>query len=214
MSIQEMPGRVKNPLAMVAIFAAISEVAMAFVITRLSDKLQEVFIWFVMGFPTILVFIFFFILYKKPAVFFSPGDYKREELYVSSIGLLDDSTELRIRKVEETLVTIQDFLEKAELGTAEQAEYAKVRRSIQRQQQLETNPLYAFVTGELRVEHELAQRLIASASDAWELAKLLDAELKDARKAARLSGLITSFPSTANDFQRLKSSIATTGEIK
>ncbi len=70
MSNNDTVGLVKNPLAMVAVFSSISEIAMAFVITKLSENLQEVFIWFVMCFPTVLVFIFFYILYNKPAVFF------------------------------------------------------------------------------------------------------------------------------------------------
>lgn len=214
MSTENSVAKVKNPLTMVSVFAAISEVAMAYVITTLSDKLQEIFIWFVMGFPTVLVFIFFFILYRKPAVFFSPGDYRKEELYVSSIGLgkSDDSAELRIRKLEETVTTLEDFLEKAKLGTAEQIEYADVRKSIQRQQELETNPLYSFITRDLRVEHDLAQRLIEKANDAWELPTLLDAELNDRRKSARLTDLIASFPNAAIDFKKLKTFVQTFGE--
>ena len=215
-TIDEAIGRVKNPLTMVAVFAAISEVAMAFVITKLTDKLQEIFIWFVMGFPTVLVFIFFFVLYRKPAVFFSPGDYKSEELYVSSISVSkpDESINLRLRKLEETLTTVQDFLEKAKLGSATQGEFAEVRRTIQWQQELETNPLYAFITGELRVDHDLARRLIASAGDAWELPKLLEGELHDRRKSLRLSGLVSSFPSASTDFQQLKVLLTTSGAKK
>jgi hypothetical protein len=214
MSTENSVAKVKNPLTMVSVFAAISEVAMAYVITTLSDKLQEIFIWFVMGFPTVLVFIFFFILYRKPAVFFSPGDYRKEELYVSSIGLgrSDDSADLRLRKLEDTVTVLENFLEKSKLGATEQIEYAEVRKSIQRQQELETNPLYSFITRDLRVEHDLAQRSIVKANDAWELTKLLDAEFNDRRKTARLTDLIASFPSAAIDFQKLKSFVQATGE--
>ncbi len=214
MSIDESIGRVKNPLAMVALFAAISEVAMSFVITKLSDKLQEIFIWFVMGFPTILVFIFFFILYHKPAVFFSPGDYKKEELYVSSIGLskTDDAIDQRIRKLEDTLTSLQGLFEKGKLGSSAQAEYSEVQRMIEKQQQLELNPLYAFMTRELRIEHDQAQRLIALASDALELSKLVEVELRDKRGAARLFDLVTSFPSAVTDFKKLKLQLSADGE--
>lgn len=201
---------------MVAIFAAISEVAMAYVIVGLPDKLQEIFIWFVMGFPTILVVMFFFTLYRKPAVFFAPGDYKKEELYVNSIGLNkhDDAMDLRVKMLEDTIVVLQDFLEKVKFGTTEQVEFAEVRKSIQRQQELETNPLYAFITGELQVKHEQAQRLIAAASDALELTKLFDTEMNDPRRTKRLSGLITTFPSAVEDFKRLKLSVELNGERK
>lgn len=216
MSIEESVARVKNPLAMVAFFAAISEVAMAFVITKLPDKLQEIFIWFVMGFPTILVFVFFFVLYRRPAVFFSPGDYKKEELYVSSIGLskIDESLDQRVKQLEETLTTLQDFLEEAKLQSGSHADYTEVRRAIQRQKELENNPLYAFLTGELRVEHDRAQRLLAAAADAWELPKLLEAEVHDRQRSARLFALVTSFPSAAADFQKLKALISERGGSK
>jgi hypothetical protein len=64
MNIDETIGRVKNPLAMVAIFAALSELAMAYVIINLPERLQVIFIWFVMGFPAGLVLAFFFVLYS------------------------------------------------------------------------------------------------------------------------------------------------------
>ena len=214
MSVENPIAKVKNPLTMVSVFAAISEVAMAYVITKLSDKLQEIFIWFVMGFPTVLVFIFFFILYRKPAVFFSPGDYRKEELYVSSIGLgrSDESTDLRIRKLEDTVSILEDFLEKAKLGPDEQIEFAEARKSIQKQQAMEANPLYSFITRDLRVDHVLAQRLIAEANDVAELPMLLDAELKDRRKTARLTDLVATFPNAAIDFQKLRAVVQTTGD--
>jgi hypothetical protein len=216
MSIDESVARVKNPLAMVAVFAAISEVAMAFVITKLPDKLQEIFIWFVMGFPTILVFVFFFVLYRRPAVFFSPGDYKKEELYVTSIGLskIDESLDQRIKRLEDTLTTLQDFLEEAKLGSGPEADYTKFRRTLQWQKELENNPLYAFITADLRVEHDRAQRIVAAAADAWELPKLLEAELHDRQRSARLFALLTSFPSAAADFQKLKTLILERGGSK
>ena len=112
------------------------------------------------------------------------------------------------------MTTLEDFLEKAKLGTAEQIEYADVRKSIQRQQELETNPLYSFITRDLRVEHDLAQRLIEKANDAWELPTLLDEELNDRRKSARLTDLIASFPNAAIDFKKLKTFVQTFGEQK
>ena len=214
MSIEHAVAKIKNPLTMVSVFAAISEMSMAYVITGLSDKLQEIFIWFVMGFPTVLVLIFFFILYRKPAVFFSPGDYKKEELYVSSIGIagVDSSVDLRIAKLEDTVTSLGDFLEKSKLGVAAQVEYSEIRKSIQKQQNLQSNPLYSFITRDLRVEHDKAQELIAKSNDAWELTKLFDEEISDRRKMARLIDLLTAFPSTATDFQKLKSLIHPTGE--
>ncbi|MGB3836256.1 hypothetical protein [Castellaniella sp.] len=212
MPLENSVTKVKNPLTMVSVFATISEIAMAYVITTLPDKLQEIFIWFVMGFPTVLVFIFFFILYRKPAVFFSPGDYRREELYVSSIGLggFNDST--RIKKLEDSVAILDVFLEKTKPGVAEQVEYTKIRKTIQKQQDLQTNPLYAFITRDLGVAHDVAQRWIATANDVWELPKFLEADLDDQRRTVRLTDLLQSFPSAEMDFQKLKPFVQFIGE--
>lgn len=212
MSTDNSIAKVKNPLTMVSVFAAISEVAMAYVITTLPDKLQEIFIWFVMGFPTVLVFIFFFILYKKPAVFFSPGDYKKEELYVSSIGLSGPEDSSRLKKLEDTVEILEGLIEKAKSGINEPAEYEKVRKEIQMQQDLQENPLYSFMTRDLKIAHEAAQRLIAEANDVWELPQLFEKESHDQRKTLRFSDLIRAFPSTEMDFQKIKPFIQKIGD--
>lgn len=212
MSIDNSIAKVKNPLTMVSVFAAISEVAMAYVITTLPDKLQEIFIWFVMGFPTVLVFIFFFILYKKPAVFFSPGDYKKEELYVSSIGLSGSEESSRIKKLEADVELLNGLIEKMKSEAGEPAEYEKVRMEIQLQQDLQENPLYSFMIKDLKVTHEAAQRLISDANDVWELPQLFNKEFHDERKTVRFSDLIRSFPSAEMDFKKIKPIIQNNGD--
>lgn len=207
--------KVQNPLTMVSIFAAISEVAMAYVITKLSDNLQQIFIWFVMGFPTVLVIIFFFILYKKPAVFFSPGDYQKEELYVSSIGIgkIDNTSEQRIKGLEDTLNTVVDYIDKKtdKKKTAE-APNLDIRESIQRQQDLEENNFYAFLTRELKIDHSIAQKTISAAESIQELALMLNTEINDQSKIARINNLIRAFPESAEDFKIARRFIKSFGE--
>jgi len=216
MNIDETIGRVKNPLAMVAIFAALSELAMAYVIINLPERLQVIFIWFVMGFPAGLVLAFFFVLYKKPAVFFSPGDYKKEELYVTSIGIngIEKEYDGRIRIIEEKISAIQNFIDGANLDSAAKNEYLEVNKAIQKQQDLEKNQLYKFITVDLGVDHAIAQRLIESSNDAWELSTRLETEFKDRRMASRLSSLLSSFPNAVSDFLKIKSLISTEGGRK
>ena len=102
---------VKNPLAVIVIFAGISEVAMTVTLVQLPLEMQKIFIWFVMLFPLILVGAFFFILYKKPAVLFSPSDYKKDEMYLVSIDSQKNIEEIVIKvdQQEEVLNTIQDI---------------------------------------------------------------------------------------------------------
>lgn len=88
---------VKNPLVLIAVFAGVSEVAMAVTLIKLPESIQGIFVWFVMGFPLVLVLGFFFVLYRKPAVLFSPGDYEREEMYLESIASTNGSGALAKR---------------------------------------------------------------------------------------------------------------------
>lgn len=207
--------KVQNPLTMVSIFAAISEVAMAYVITKLSDNLQQIFIWFVMGFPTVLVIIFFFILYKKPAVFFSPGDYQKEELYVSSIGIgkIDNISEQRIKGLEDTLNTVVDYIDKkTDTKKTAEAPNLDIRESIQRQQDLEENNFYSFLTRELKIDHSIAQKTISAAESIQELALILNTEINDQTKIARINNLIRVFPESAEDFKIARKFIKSFGE--
>lgn len=208
--------KVQNPLTMVSIFAAISEVAMAYVITKLSDNLQQIFIWFVMAFPSVLVIIFFFILYKKPAVFFSPGDYQKEELYVSSIGIgkIDNISEQRFKSLEDTLNTVVDHIDK-KTDSKKTAEAPKldIRESIQRQQELEENNFYAFLTRDLKIDHNIAQKTIAAAESIQELAFILNTEINDQAKMARINNLIRVFPESAEDFKIARKFIKSFGDL-
>lgn len=59
---------IKNPLKVITIFAGISEVAMTFTLFQLPENNQNIFIWFVMLFPILLVSLFFFVLYTNCTV--------------------------------------------------------------------------------------------------------------------------------------------------
>ena len=83
---------------MIAMFAAIAEIAMAVVLLQLPEPLQSTFIWFVMAFPMVLVIGFYIVLYRKPAALFSPSDYKDDQLYLRSIipDLDEDANSKRV----------------------------------------------------------------------------------------------------------------------
>jgi hypothetical protein len=76
----------RTPLSIIAIFASLSEIAMTVTLLKIDKEMQSIFIWFVMLFPIILVACFFYTLYTKPAVLFSPLDYENDITYLSSIG--------------------------------------------------------------------------------------------------------------------------------
>lgn len=77
-------GTIKNPLTIIAIFAGIVEVSSTGVLPFLSESTQEVYIWFLIGFPSLLVISFFLTLNFNNTVLYSPSDYKEDESFLKS----------------------------------------------------------------------------------------------------------------------------------
>ncbi len=211
MNSSEKSSSIKNPLVMVGVFASISELAMSVVLTQLPSNLQEKFLWFVMGFPSVLICIFFFILYKRPAVFFSPSDYSRQELYVSSIGATSQVPELTIkmRQLEETVVALQAFIGSSKEIENGATDLSKALKSIDFNFRLEANPFFAHMKNELKIEPELIMDIVKSETDLTQVAAKI-AKISE-KKADRFRILVTSFPDAASDFLQLKE-LVTKGE--
>lgn len=80
----EKIGTIKNPLTIIAIFAAIAEISGTLVLPFLSEENQGVFIWFTMSFPLLLVLLFFLTLNFNRKVLYAPSDFKDEDNYLRS----------------------------------------------------------------------------------------------------------------------------------
>ncbi|VUG06186.1 hypothetical protein PPOLYM_02579 [Paenibacillus polymyxa] len=74
--------KVSNPLTIVAIFAGLAEVAGTVALGLLDSSTQRIFIYFVMGFPVLLVSLFFLVLYHKHSVLYSPSDFDNQEHFL------------------------------------------------------------------------------------------------------------------------------------
>ncbi len=68
--------RISNPLTIIAIFAALAEINATVSIGLVDKELQEIFLWFVILFPTLLVILFFITLIFFTEVIYAPSDYK------------------------------------------------------------------------------------------------------------------------------------------
>ncbi|WP_435625798.1 hypothetical protein [Flagellimonas sp.] len=77
--------RINNPLTIIAIFAALAEVNATIAIGLVDPSLHGIFIWFVMGFPTLLVALFFITLNYNTKVMYSPSDFKDDKTFVQSL---------------------------------------------------------------------------------------------------------------------------------
>src|SRR5215208_3382221 len=77
---------VNNPLTIIAIFAALAEVAGTVALGIVAKEMQIIFIWFVMLFPTLLVVLFFVTLNFNPKVLYAPSDFRDEENFLNVLG--------------------------------------------------------------------------------------------------------------------------------
>lgn len=81
--MQNKIGAVKNPLSVIAIFAGIAEISGTIVLPHIDPNNQELFIWFLMLFPSTLVVLFFITLNWNYKVLYAPSDFKDEEHFVN-----------------------------------------------------------------------------------------------------------------------------------
>lgn len=74
--------KVNNPLTIIAIFAAVSEVFATIVLIQIPEALQPYFMGFVIFFPILLVSLFFIVLWNKPESLYAPSDFDDPEHYL------------------------------------------------------------------------------------------------------------------------------------
>lgn len=77
----ERIGHIKNPLTVIAMFAAIAEVSGTIVLPLVDVSVQEKYVWFLMLFPVFLVYLFFRTLMKNHKVLYAPSDYKSDDSF-------------------------------------------------------------------------------------------------------------------------------------
>lgn len=77
--------KISNPLTIIAIFAGLAEINGTVVLSLVPSDLQELFLWFIIFFPSILVIIFFAILNWNPQVLYAPSDFLTDESYLKNI---------------------------------------------------------------------------------------------------------------------------------
>jgi hypothetical protein len=83
---------IRNPLTVIGVFAGVSEVSGTVVLPRLAEGAQATFIWFVMGFPCLLVILFFVTLNFNPKCLYAPSDYRDEGMFSQMMSGLSRNT--------------------------------------------------------------------------------------------------------------------------
>lgn len=81
----EKVGPIKNPLTIIAIFAAIAEISGTIVLPFIDRANQSTYVWFLMIFPILLILLFFLTLNFNHKVLYAPSDYKDENNFLQSL---------------------------------------------------------------------------------------------------------------------------------
>jgi hypothetical protein len=77
--------KINNPLTIIAIFAALAEINATISLGLIKPELQDVFIWFIIGFPSLLVLLFFLTWNFNPKVMYAPSDFKDEKIFLDTL---------------------------------------------------------------------------------------------------------------------------------
>lgn len=81
----EKVGHIKNPLTIIAIFAAIAEISGTVVLPFIVPANQATYVWFLMIFPILLIIMFFVTLNFNHKVLYAPSDYQNEDNFLRSL---------------------------------------------------------------------------------------------------------------------------------
>lgn len=76
---------VKNPLTVIAIFAGTTEISGTAILPFLEPNNQNIYLWFLMIFPLILILLFFLTLNFNHKVLYAPSDFSNEDNFVDLI---------------------------------------------------------------------------------------------------------------------------------
>lgn len=82
-----MTAKISNPLSVVAIFSGLAEAFATIALVNVPLEIQQIFVYFVMVFPILIVLLFFAVLNWNPTVLYAPGDFEDEAMYLELIRL-------------------------------------------------------------------------------------------------------------------------------
>ena len=179
---------IRNPLTLIAIFAGISEVAMATVLPSLPLENQKIFMWFVMAYPLLLVCGFFYVLIWKREALYAPSDFK------------DDATWLRVLQNNQ-----RKILDKYPLEPAIAAPSETDAGSDQREDQilLEQNSFYNFLKS-LHLTPDTIKQMMAGVNNADDLSTLAFKLTSNNGISEKIKKVFNDFPGSKDDFEKLK----------
>jgi len=91
---------INNPITLIAVFAGIIEVVGAIGLKLVASDLHVYFMIFLIGFPSMLVILFFITLWFKPEVLYSPRDFKNDDNFLKVIGIKIRDNDFHLKRIE------------------------------------------------------------------------------------------------------------------
>ena len=82
-----MTAKISNPLTVVAVFSGLAEAFATVALVNVPHDIQQLFVYFVMAFPTLIVLLFFAVLNWNPTVLYAPSDFEDETMYLELLRL-------------------------------------------------------------------------------------------------------------------------------
>lgn len=123
---------VSNPLTIIAIFAALAEIAGTIMLGLVDATIQSIFVWFVMIFPILIVVLFFATLNFNAKVLYAPSDFKDEDNFLQTVlgaKWISSNLETIELKVEEAKAAISQEMQN-HLNTTEGVNDASIKALI------------------------------------------------------------------------------------
>jgi len=147
--VAEKVSTVRNPLTVIAIFAGIAEVSGTAVLPFITGENQHVYVWFLIGFPSGLVLLFFGTLLFKHEVLYAPSDFLQDETFLALIkGLRPASPEAVLeKKTTEAIQESNQPIEQSHAGIRGEPEPSPDTSTVTGPQSFPAEELQRFIAG-------------------------------------------------------------------
>ncbi|WP_200587597.1 hypothetical protein [Stutzerimonas stutzeri] len=109
----EKVGHIKNPLTIIAMFAAIAEISGTAVLPFIHESNQSIYVWFLIIFPVLLIALFFLTLNFNHRVLYAPSDYQNEDNFLHSLPRASFTE--KVEKIQAELAEAQSESEAPDL---------------------------------------------------------------------------------------------------
>jgi hypothetical protein len=153
----EKIGHIKNPLTVIAIFAAIAEISGTTVLPFIEADNQNIYIWFLIFFPIFLVGIFFLTLNFNHRVLYAPSDYKDEKNFVNPYGKASPEEQGNKLREEVEEIEAEDSAEKS--GVTEKTYESKIEAESANEKFMSAAKINSIRYRQLMADVTLAEKL-------------------------------------------------------